>query len=267
MCIHRQFEDKSNEELLVEYSKTKDNRLKQEIVMRYIYLVKNIAMRFRGVYASAAQIEDIINEGVVALMKAVDKYDPNMNIKFETFVSKRLKGMIIDVARKNDWVPRNIRKEMKEIDKAGKALYESLGRFPSDQEMADYLKISLDKYLKIVERTNIHNLISLDYYLTERTSDPSDEGLISMEMLPEQQIEKQEVSKVLKEGLMSLKENEQKVLSLYYRKELTMREISEVMHLSKPRISQIHANALRKLRLYLEKNDTMEGIKNVSGIL
>ena len=128
MIVRKEFEERSNEELLEEYSRTKDQRLKQEIVLRYIYLIKSIAIQFRGVYSNFAQVEDIVNESVVALMKAVDKYDPNMNTKFETFVSKRLKGLIIDITRKQDWVPRTIRKELKDIDEATKTLYEKLGR-------------------------------------------------------------------------------------------------------------------------------------------
>lgn len=267
MIVRKEFEERSNEELLEEYSRTKDQRLKQEIVLRYIYLIKSIAIQFRGVYSNFAQVEDIVNESVVALMKAVDKYDPNMNTKFETFVSKRLKGLIIDITRKQDWVPRTIRKELKDIDEATKTLYEKLGRFPTDQETANYLNISLEKYLKIAAKSNVYNLVSLDGFLTEQSGERSEKNLISKEQLPEEQVENQEMRKVLKEGLLSLKKNEQLVLSLYYRKELTMREIAEVMKLSKPRISQIHANAIRKLRIYMEKNYSMEGIHNVSGIL
>ena len=164
-------------------------------------------------------------------------------------------------------MPRTIRKELKDIDEATKTLYEKLGRFPTDQETAEYLNISLDKYLKIAGKSNVYNLVSLDSFLTEQSVERSEKNLISKEQLPEEQVENQEMRKVLKEGLLSLKKNEQLVLSLYYRKELTMREIAEVMKLSKPRISQIHANAIRKLRIYLEKNYSMEGIHNVSGIL
>ena len=268
MIGREEFEGKSNEELLEEYSQTKNHAIKQEIVLRYVYLVKSIAIQFRNIYSNFTQIEDIVDEGIIALMKAVDKYDPSMNTKFETFVSKRLKGLIIDIVRKQDWVPRTVRKDLNDIDEATKVLYEKLGRYPKDQEMADYLNISIEKYLKIVGKSNIYNLVSLDYFLDEQVRESVvEKRLISREKLPEEYLESQEVKQVLKEGLLSLKKNEQIVLSLYYRKELTMREIAEVMNLSKPRISQIHANALRKLRIYIEKNYSMEGINSVSRIL
>ena len=106
MNIPDELKEKTNEELLALYKAGKDRQVKQEIVLRYVYLVKNIAMKYRGVYASFTQLDDIVNEGIIALMAAVDKYDPDKNARFETFVSKRLKGLIIDIARKQDWIHR-----------------------------------------------------------------------------------------------------------------------------------------------------------------
>ncbi len=265
--MSKEFDEKTSEQLLEEYGRTGDQRIKQEIVLRYVYLIKSIAIQFRGVYASFAQVEDIVNESIIVLMNAVDKYKPEKNAKFETFISKRLRGLIIDIARKQDWVPRNIRKELKEIDDATKILYDKLGRYPTDQETADYLNINIDKYIKLLARSNIYNLISLDYFLSEQAGEQNIESLVSHDMLPEQRMEQQELQKVLKEGIMQLKKNEQIVLSLYYRKELKMKEIAEVMQLSKPRISQIHARALCKLRVYIEKNYTLGGTDDVSGVL
>ena len=112
------WDDMSNESLLAEYKSTGDRELKKVLVMRYAYLVKNVALRFRGVYLDFAQVDDIINEGVILLMAALDKYDPDQNAKFETYVAKRLRGMIVDLARKQDWIPRSIRKQMREMNDA-----------------------------------------------------------------------------------------------------------------------------------------------------
>lgn len=253
MIIPDELNEKSNEELLLLYRQTEDPQIKQEIVLRYVYLVKNIATKFKGVYASFAQIDDIVNEGIIALMAAVDKFDPDKNVKFETFVSKRLKGLIIDIARKQDWIPRNVRRDSKEINEAMGVLFEKFNRHPTSQEMADYLNISLERYLKILGKSNLCNVISLDYYIWEQSGEQNTDTLASREMLPEETLEEKEFHSVLKEGLLSLREKEQMVISLYYRKELTMKEIAAVMKLSEPRISQIHANALAKLKVYMEK--------------
>ena len=98
MGTQEQYKDKSNEELLQLYKETGSLEIKQEIVMRYIYLVKSIALQMRDIYLSFSQVDDIISEGVIAIMSAIDKFDVEKNVKFETFISKRIKGMIIDLA-------------------------------------------------------------------------------------------------------------------------------------------------------------------------
>ena len=127
-------------ELLALYKKTGDEQLKWEIVLRYEDIVKYVAMQVRGIYSGFAQVEDIINEGLITLLKAIDKFDLSQGVKFETYVSKRIRGMIIDLARKQDWVPRTVRKRAKEIDEATADLANQLGRYPTSSEMAAYLK-------------------------------------------------------------------------------------------------------------------------------
>lgn len=252
--IQQDFAGKTNEELLAEYSRTKDQKIKQEIVLRYAYLVKNVAIQFRGVYASFAQMDDIVHEGIIALMAAVDKYQPEQNVKFETFVSKRLRGLIVDLARKQDWIPRNVRKNAKHMDTAVQTLFERLGRYPTNEEVAEFMQMDVSKYLKLQEKTNLYHLISLDACIGDYMGESPIEQIEGEESSPEEEFEKKELSRILQEGLKTLRPKEQLVLSLYYRKELTMKEIAEVMQLSEPRISQIHSNALRSLRVYIQDN-------------
>lgn len=254
--MHEQMrlEEKTNEELFREYQASGDQRIKQELVLRYIYIVKNIAMQMKGVYMSFAQIDDIINESVIVLMQAIDKFSPDLNIKFETYISKRLRGLIIDMARKQDWVPRNIRKNARMLDDAMLELYHQLGRFPSDEEMADYLGVSLEKYrTKLMGKNNLYNLISLDAFF-ETQGGSGEQNIPDTNITPEQSLENKEMKDILKEGISSLRQNEQIVLSLHYRQELNMKEIAAVLHLSESRISQIHSNALRKLRIYMQED-------------
>lgn len=246
---------KTSEELLMEYRRTKDQTVKQELVMRYVYIVKTIAMQMRGVYLSFAQVDDIINEGVIALMAMIDRYDPGRNVKFETYVSKRIRGLIIDIARKQDWIPRSVRKNAKDIDNAVNILFNQLGRYPTYKEVAEYLQISVEKYLEGLGKTNLFNLISLESLVEDSYANEKKNQIFngSAENAPELHLEERETEALLKKALSQLRENEQLVISLYYKKELSMREIAAVMEVSEPRISQIHANALKKLKLYLEK--------------
>lgn len=252
---HRQFADKSNEELLVQYSKTGYLEIKQELVLRYLHVVKSAAIRMRDVYLGFAQMEDIINEGVIILMSAIEKFDPAMNVKFETYISKRIRGMIIDLARKQDWVPRSTRKNAKTIQEATEELALKNARMPEEHEVAEHLGITMEKYHEINAKVNLFSVLSLDMILDgvnenkQAASIPS--GVDSEQ--PEQQYLEKEFKKTLADGIRNLREKEQMVVSLYYMEELNMKQIAEVLDVSEPRVSQIHANAVRKLKEYIEQ--------------
>lgn len=249
------YEKKSNEELLKLYKETGSLEVKQEIVMRYIYLVKSIALQMRDIYLSFTQVDDIISEGVIAIMSAIDKFDMEKNVKFETFISKRIKGMIIDLARKQDWVPRSTRKSTRDIEDAVTTLYNKLGYYPSIREVTEYLNITPEKYQDTMRKATLFNVLSLDMVLAEAQGNEMGMKLPQIEMteLPESRLLKNELTEVLAEGISRLKENEQLVVSLYYIDELNMRQIADVLQVSEPRVSQIHANAIRKLRKHMEK--------------
>ena len=250
------YKEKSNEELLQLYKETGSLEIKQEIVMRYIYLVKSIALQMRDIYMSFVQVDDVINEGVIAIMSAIDKFDMDKNVKFETYISKRIKGMIIDLARKQDWVPRSTRKSTRDIEDAVTTLYNKLGYYPSVQEVTEYLDITTEKYHDTMRKAALFNILSLDMVLAEAQGNEIGARMTAqqdMQEQPEEHFLKRELTEVLADGISALKENEQMVVSLYYIEELNMRQIAEVMEVSEPRVSQIHANAIRKLRKHMEK--------------
>jgi len=244
---------KSNEELLNEFINTRDSELKRELVLRHRNMVRIVAMQMRGVYASFAEIDDIINEGIIALMGALERYDPSKNVKFESYASLRIRGTIVDLARKQDWVPRSVRKMAKKIDEAESALYISLGRSANEQEIAAYLGLNLEKYRKILGETGMYNILSLDALVDGVNGEAVSSQIVSgSDDAPGEKLQKKELKKLLQDGIVELKENEQLVLSLYYRKELSMKEIAKVIGVSEPRVSQIHANAIRKLRHFIK---------------
>lgn len=251
--MEQDFSQFTNEELLIKYKRTKDIRIKHELVMRYMYMVKSISIQMRDVYLSFAQVEDIVNEGVLTIMNGIEKFDPELNVKFETYISKRIRGMIIDMARKQDWIPRSVRKNAKELDNAVTELCNRLGRFPTPKETADYLDVSLEKYQEAVGKTNVYNVLSLDMVLEAGSENKKVVQLPSGNEgdQPEDHYLQEEFKQVLVDAINNLKENEQKVISLYYMDELNMKEIARVMNVSEPRISQIHSNAIQKLRTYL----------------
>ena len=214
-----ELDEMSKEDLLLLYRSSGCQELKWPLALRYVGLVKSIALQVRGVYSSFAQVDDIINEGILALVGAIDKFDPDKGIKFETFVSKRIRGAVIDLARRQDWVPRSVRRKAREIDQASVELYSELGRCPTDEEIAGRLGVTSQQYQEDLANSAL----------------------------------RQELLDTLAEGICSLRENEQMVVSLYYRKNLSMKEIAQVMEVSEPRISQIHSRAIQKLKLYMKQ--------------
>ena len=257
-----QIEAMETSELLALYKQTGDEELKWPLVLRYEGLIKSAALQIRGVYSSFAQIDDIINEGILTLLWAIDKYDPDKGVKFETYVSKRIRGMVIDLARKQDWIPRNVRKRAKEIDLATAELSSTLGRMPTDGEIAGHLGISQERYQKDAANIALSNVLSLDVLMDTRETAgyPMEVPSSDARSQPELVLQEREMQRALAQGIASLRENEQIVLSLYYERNLHLKEIAQVMELSEPRISQIHTRAIQKLRHFMEAylNDTQE---------
>lgn len=240
--------------LLALYKETGDQQLKWTLVMRFTDLVRRIASQATGLYSSFAQLDDIVQEGLLVLLNAVDKFDLSQNVKFETYVSKRLRGMILDLARKQDWLPRQVRQKATQLSRAVDELSTQLGRVPESQEVADHLGLTREQYDALVSDTAVSSLVSFETALDTYGS------AVEKQMLhgepanpPEAQFQDQELHSVLAKAISSLRENEQTVLSLYYEKELNMKEIAQVMGVSAARISQIHSRALQRLRAAMKQ--------------
>lgn len=242
------------ESLMMLYKACGNEELRWPLVLRYEHLVKSAALQVKSVYSGFTQVEDIISEGILTLLGSIDKFDPDKGVKFETFVAKRLRGMIIDLARQQDWIPRTVRRRMKEINAAASTLSNELGRTPTDAEVADYLHISQERYQKDLADIAMSNVLSLDalIHMYDTEGQILDMLPADVESLPEAVLQRHELKDVLEEGVASLRKNEQIVLSLHYEKNLQFNEIAQVMELSAPRISQIHAKAIEKLRSYME---------------
>ena len=257
MMLAKEYEVKTNDELLAEFLKTRDHSIKQELVLRYGYLVKTIASQLRGVYINFAEMDDIVNEGIIALMGAIEKFDESRNVKFVSYASLRIRGSIIDFARKQDWAPRSVRKMAKEIDSATGELYVELGRAPTEGEVAGKMGLGIEKYRKALGDTSLYNMLSLDALLEESQGGPGDLMDAGDEDEPAQRLQNVELYQMLRDAIQTLKPKEQLVISLYYRKELNMKEIAKVLDVSEPRVSQIQSNAIRHLRKSMERY--MEG--------
>ena len=244
----------SSESLLRRYKETGDDALKWELVLRFENQIRRIAARAYGVGLGGNQLEDVVHEGLLTLLGAVDRFDPDKGVKLETYVTKRLRGMMIDLSRKEDWLPRQLRQKFTKVNRAVDELSVELGRTPYGWEVARRLDMSLKEYEKTLSETAGANLMSFEMLLDAYGS-VTGQPLERQERLdsPEVHYEEQELHKALVAGIENLRPNEQLVLSLYYEKELTMKEIAEVLGISAPRVSQIHSHAIARLRMHLKE--------------
>ena len=228
----REIEQMETPELLRLYKETGNEELKWPLVLRYEHLVKSAAIQVRG----------------------VDKYDLDKGVKFETYVAKRIRGMMIDLARKQDWIPRVVRRREKEIEAAITELSNLLGHYPSDAEITEYLQITQERYQKDLADIALSNVLSLEALMNLYESDGQQFEVPSTdpENQPESCLQEKELQQMLAKGISGLRENEQIVLSLHYEENLQFKEIAQIMNVSAPRISQIHAKAIEKLRDFME---------------
>ncbi|MDR2088288.1 MAG: FliA/WhiG family RNA polymerase sigma factor [Clostridiales Family XIII bacterium] len=226
---------------------------RNDIVLAYVDLVKRIVLRFKGSYSNYGQLDDMINQGMIALIDAVEKFDPGMGNKFETFASLKIKGAVIDFMRKQDWIPRNQRTLVKELNTVYDALYAELGREPGKEEIAARMGIDADRLEKILQKRQNAMILSYEEAINEKmmTAFPL---LTEQKELdaPEAEMLREELKQQLTAAVAVLGEKERLVISLYYYENLKLREIADIMKITESRVSQIHSAAIMKLRHKIE---------------
>jgi RNA polymerase sigma factor for flagellar operon FliA len=231
------------------YLQSRDIDLRNDLVMEYANLVKVIALKMRGVYKNYAQLDDVVNQGIIALIDAVEKFDPARGIKFETFASIKVKGSIIDFIRTQDWIPRRLRKLSSDLETAHNKLYTELGRQPTNPEIAKEINITVKQLDRVMEQTYNFNLLSYEEVVWQKMSAMGDEPSADIaDEQPEQNLMESELRQQLAASLDRLNERERTVISLYYYEKLKLKEIAEVLGVSESRVCQIHSTAIVKMR-------------------
>jgi len=231
--------------------------LKERLILQYTPLVKFVAGRLSIHIGQHVDFDDMLSYGIFGLIDAIDKFDLQKGVKFETYASLRIRGSIIDSIRKMDWVPRTLRQKNKLLDQAFAELENELGREPTEPELARKLGISLYETQELIRKSSVASLISLNDYLDQNHEATFMSTSGTQIDSPDVQYEKQEVKKMLVDAIDKLSEKEKKVITLYYFEDLTLKEISGVMGVSESRISQIHSKAVSRLRARLGKYKTV----------
>jgi len=218
---------------------------KQDTILKYAPFIKYIANRIAARLPLHIDIRDMINSGVLGLIDAMEKFDPEKGVKFETYAEYRIKGAILDNLRAMDWVPRSVRKVATLVENTYADLEKKFGRPATDEEVAKAMEIDVEKLYKMLNRVSNIPMLSLE--MDARTS-ILDKLSSDSNKTPYEEIDKQELRGVLANSIERLPEKEKKVISLYYFSEITMKEIGKILDLTESRVSQIHTKAVTKLR-------------------
>jgi len=239
---------KEHQNLWKQYAQTKDPAIRETLIVENAYLIKYVAGRLNIYFSANLEYDDLVSFGVFGLIDAIDKFDPNKGVKFETYASLRIRGAIIDNIRELDWVPRSLRQKGKDLEKAYTELEYELGRPPTDEETAEKLGLSMGEFTKFVNDASISALVSLEEVVEQNNDYPDEPGFEDISENPEKQAEYNELKDMLASEIDKLSEREKTVITLYYFNELTLKEISGIMKVSESRISQLHTKAIAKLR-------------------
>lgn len=231
-----------------DYKRTGSVVTRNKLVEKYLPLVRCIAERIRAKLPACVELEDLISAGVFGLMDAIDRYDLDREVKFETYCSMRIRGAILDELRKLDWVPRLVRSNAHQMEEASSQLRKKFGRLPTDEELAEALGISLED---LGDLANAAAAVSMVPFSSKFGDDENDRHNRVADMIegdvngnPLRVIEKAELRTVI---MKELSEKERLVVLLYYFEQLTLKEIGEVLHLSESRVCQIHSKILARL--------------------
>ncbi|GAB6391452.1 MAG: RNA polymerase sigma factor WhiG/RNA polymerase sigma factor FliA [Treponematales bacterium] len=238
--------------LWLEYRKTKDPAIREAFIKQYSPLVKYVAGKVAVGMPHNVEFDDLVGFGVFGLLDAIDKFDPEKNVKFKTYAVTRIRGAIFDELRSIDWVPRSVRQKTKEVEESIGSLEARLGRPATDKEIADAMDMDEDEYHKMMMKISGTSIISINemWYTGDENEKASIiDGLESPSSFnPEVMAEREEIRRVIVEAIGELPDKEKKILVLYYFEDLTLREIGQVLKVTESRVSQLHTKAIMRLR-------------------
>ncbi|MEA4831982.1 MAG: FliA/WhiG family RNA polymerase sigma factor [Oscillospiraceae bacterium] len=235
------------------YEATKDIGLRNEILMSYLYIITCNIKKMQSITKSRDDLEDMTNQGVLELISCIERYDWKRGIQFDSYASIRVRGSIIDYIRKKDWIPRDTRKRVKQLEEEYNALENKLGRQPSDVELAERLGISEAEINKIRYESMTFNVMAFEELLADNDMTLLDITENDDAQSPDGMLIEEELKEKLAGYIDELGEKEKTVISLYYYDELKLKEIAFVMGLTISRVSQIHSKAVSKLREKMQK--------------
>jgi RNA polymerase sigma factor for flagellar operon FliA len=243
------------------YKTSGDPAARERLVVAYSPLVKYVAGRMASGLPAHVDEADLISYGLVGLISAIERFDLEREIKFETYAITRIKGAIIDELRSLDWVPRSVRSRARDIERANQRLENKLQRAPTDEEMAGELKITVEEFQESLLQISNSTVAALDELWS--VSDSSGDQISLLDTITDENapdpaavMDQAELKDRVADAISRLPEREKLVVALYYYENLTLREIGEVLGVTESRISQLHTKAVLRLRSRLAPDET-----------
>jgi len=227
------------------------NSASERLVIEHAPLVKRIAHHFMTRLPSSVQVDDLIQVGLIGLMDAAENFDDGQGAQFETYAAQRIRGAILDELRQADWLPRSVRRNMRQIEAANGRLSQTLGRLPTERELAEALDMPLEQYPQLLADARGAQLL---FYEDFQSGDDAHflEGYAGEdEPTPASVLEDARFRENLIEAIERLPEREKLIMGLYYEQELNLKEIGEVLGVSESRVCQLHSQAVARLRSHL----------------
>ncbi|HSX23168.1 MAG TPA: RNA polymerase sigma factor WhiG [Gaiellaceae bacterium] len=246
----------STQALWAQFRSTGDRGIRDRLILTYAPLVKYVAGRLGSGLPAHVDDGDLVSYGLLGLISAIERYDPQRDVKFETFAIARIRGAIIDELRAMDWVPRSVRSRARQIERAIAELEAKLGRAPTDEEIAQKLGLTEEELEESLSEIARSSIAALDELWTVSGSGGEQIALIdTIEDTeapdPQGTLSQTELREVIADSISRLPEREKLVVTLYYYEELTLREIGEVLGVTESRVSQLHTKAILRLKARL----------------
>lgn len=236
------------DKLWEEYSKHPTPTLREQLIIEYAQLVKLVAGRLSMYLGHNVEYDDLVSYGIFGLIDAIDKFNMDKNVKFETYASLRIRGSILDQIRKMDWIPRTVRQKQRQIDDAIKRVEMRTGKNVTDEELAEELGISDEELCSWQSQLKVTNVVSLNEFEETGPEPVMDATHNSHFAQPEDKVSHDELKEMLIRSLDNLTEKERRVIELYYYEDLNLKEISRILDVSESRVSQLHTKGLIKMR-------------------
>ena len=223
----------------------------EDILIQHAPLVKKIALHLLAKLPDSVQLDDLTQAGLIGLLSASKSFKPDKGAKFETWAGTRIRGAMLDEIRGSDWTPRSTAKQLREVAAAIRTLQTKNQRPPTDREIAAELEISIEKYHQISNEMATAKLLSANEISEFEGSDFGE--VQSAELQPDEIVHEHDLNDILVQAIDELPEKEKLVMSLYYDEEMNLKEIGAVLEVSESRISQIHGQAVARLRARIDE--------------